>query len=462
MLADSFGRIATDLRVSVTDRCNLRCSYCMPPEGLDWLPGPALLTDGELARLISIAVQRLGITEVRFTGGEPLLRRGLPGLVAARRGPAPAARDLAHHQRDRAGPAGRATAPPPGWTGSTSPSTPCPAQTFKTLARRDRLPDVLAGLAAAAAAGLAPVKVNAVLMRGVNDHEAPGLLRFCLDRGYQLRFIEQMPLDAQHGWRRADMVTADEILAAPVGTSSRSLPTNPVRPRIGPRRDVPGQRRPRPRRCHRIGDQALLRSMRPGPADRRRPGPQLPVRQRARATCAPYCAPAPATTSSPPLWRASRRHQTSRTRHQRSRVPPARPANVSHRRLTAAVTAGYPSRASRNRSVADIDSRRQSITVRSGPSAERSRSSGRRRWGELVPLGRTRSLASAPAGRAAPASPAAPTGHPGHGGPAVPARLPTVPARRGDLASWRTGPTLERSCPIWRIRPSPASRSRDR
>ncbi len=83
MLADSFGRIATDLRVSVTDRCNLRCSYCMPAEGLDWLPGPALLTDGEVSRLIAVAVQRLGVTEVRFTGGEPLLRRGLTGLVAA-------------------------------------------------------------------------------------------------------------------------------------------------------------------------------------------------------------------------------------------------------------------------------------------------------------------------------------------------------------------------------------------
>ena len=87
-------------------------------------------------------------------------------------------------------------------------------ETFATLARRNRLPDVLAGLSAAAAAGLTPVKVNTVLMRGVNDHETTSLLRFCLDRGYQLRFIEQMPLDAQHGWRRADMVTADEILAA--------------------------------------------------------------------------------------------------------------------------------------------------------------------------------------------------------------------------------------------------------
>jgi cyclic pyranopterin phosphate synthase len=212
VLADSFGRIATDLRVSVTDRCNLRCSYCMPPEGLDWLPRPALLTDDEVSRLISVAVQRLGVTEVRFTGGEPLLRRGLTGLVAATSaldprpeislttngiGLARLAGPLAAAGLDRL---------------NVSLDTLSP-QTFKELARRDRLPDVLAGLAAAAGAGLAPVKVNAVLMRGVNDHEAPGLLRFCLDRGYQLRFIEQMPLDAQHGWRRADMITADEILA---------------------------------------------------------------------------------------------------------------------------------------------------------------------------------------------------------------------------------------------------------
>ena len=213
MLADSFGRIATDLRVSVTDRCNLRCSYCMPAEGLDWLPSPALLTDDELARLIAIAVQRLGITEVRFTGGEPLLRRGLPGLVAAAAALCPRPEislttngiglaRLAGPLRD----AGLDRI-------NVSLDTLSP-QTFATLARRDRLPDVLAGLAAAAAAGLAPVKVNAVLMRGVNDQEAAPLLRFCLDRGYQLRFIEQMPLDAQHGWRRADMVTADEILAA--------------------------------------------------------------------------------------------------------------------------------------------------------------------------------------------------------------------------------------------------------
>ena len=213
MLADSFGRIATDLRVSLTDRCNLRCSYCMPAEGLDWLPSPALLTDDELARLIAIAVQRLGITEVRFTGGEPLLRRGLAGIVA---------RTAALRPRPEislttngiglarlAGPLREA-----GLDRLNVSLDTLSRETFVTLARRDRLPDVLAGLSAAAAAGLAPVKVNTVLMRGVNDHEATSLLRFCLDRGYQLRFIEQMPLDAQHGWRRADMVTADEILAA--------------------------------------------------------------------------------------------------------------------------------------------------------------------------------------------------------------------------------------------------------
>jgi cyclic pyranopterin phosphate synthase len=185
----------------------------MPAEGLDWLPGPARLTDDELARLIAIAVQRLGITEVRFTGGEPLLRRGLAGIVAR----TAALRPRPEISLTTNGIGLARLAGPLHQAGldrlNVSLDTLSP-ETFATLARRDRLPDVLAGLAAAAAAGLAPVKVNTVLMRGVNDHEAASLLRFCLDHRYQLRFIEQMPLDAQHGWRRADMVTADEILAA--------------------------------------------------------------------------------------------------------------------------------------------------------------------------------------------------------------------------------------------------------
>jgi GTP 3',8-cyclase len=211
VLTDSFGRIATDLRVSLTDRCNLRCTYCMPPEGLDWLPKPELLTDDELIRLITIAVERLGIREVRFTGGEPLLRRGLASIVArtASLRPRPEISLTSNGiGLDRlAGPLKAA-----GLDRINVSLDTLRAETFRKLARRDRLPDVLAGLKAAATAGLTPVKVNAVLMRGINDDEAVPLLRFCLDRGYELRFIEQMPLDAQHGWRRADMVTADEIL----------------------------------------------------------------------------------------------------------------------------------------------------------------------------------------------------------------------------------------------------------
>ena len=213
MLADSFGRIATDLRVSVTDRCNLRCSYCMPAAGLDWLPGPALLTDDEISRLISVAVRQLGITEVRFTGGEPLIRPGLTAIIVrtAALEPRPEI-SLTTNGIGLARLAGPLAAA--GLDRLNVSLDTLSRQTFVTLARRDRLSDVLAGLSAAADAGLAPVKVNTVLMRDINDHEAGALLRFCLDRCYQLRFIEQMPLDAQHGWSRADMVTAGEILAS--------------------------------------------------------------------------------------------------------------------------------------------------------------------------------------------------------------------------------------------------------
>ncbi|MFJ4834604.1 GTP 3',8-cyclase MoaA [Streptomyces sp. NPDC088747] len=211
MLTDTHGRTATDLRVSLTDRCNLRCTYCMPAEGLRWLPKPELLTDDEIVRMVSIAVTELGVTEVRFTGGEPLLRPGLVGIVerCAALGPRPrlslttngiglarTAKALRTAGLDRV---------------NVSLDTLDP-EVFRTLTRRDRHHDVLAGLAAARAAGLTPVKVNTVLMRGVNDGEAAGLLGLCLQEGYEQRFIEQMPLDAQHGWQRTDMVTAAEIL----------------------------------------------------------------------------------------------------------------------------------------------------------------------------------------------------------------------------------------------------------
>ncbi|MEU9505510.1 GTP 3',8-cyclase MoaA [Micromonospora sp. NPDC048170] len=213
VLADRYGRVARDLRVSLTDKCNLRCTYCMPAEGLPWLAGPALLSDDEIVRLVGVAVRLLGVTEVRFTGGEPLIRPGLVGIVAAVAALEPRPRISLTTNGiglDRLAPALRAA----GLDRVNVSLDTLDPKRFTRLTRRPRLADVLAGLAGAAAAGLTPVKVNSVLMRGVNDDEAPELLRFALTHGYELRFIEQMPLDAQHGWDRDTMVTADGILAS--------------------------------------------------------------------------------------------------------------------------------------------------------------------------------------------------------------------------------------------------------
>ena len=208
---DTFGRRAVDLRVSLTDRCNLRCTYCMPEEGLSWLAKSDLLDDAEIIRLVRIAVTRLGVTEVRFTGGEPLLRPGLVGIVAACAELEP--RPELSITTNALGLARTAVALRSAGLDRVNVSLDTlDRETFHTLTRRDRLPDVVAGLAAADAAGLRPVKINTVLLRGVNDHEAPDLLEWSLQHGYELRFIEQMPLDAQHGWDREQMVTAEEIL----------------------------------------------------------------------------------------------------------------------------------------------------------------------------------------------------------------------------------------------------------
>ena len=210
ILADGYGRVASDLRVSLTDRCNLRCSYCMPPEGLEWLPGAEVLTDSEIVQLVRIGVERLGITTVRLTGGEPLLRRSLEQLVAVFASLEP--RPQIALTTNGIGLAARASALAAAGLDRINISLDTlDPDTFAKLSRRRRLPDVLAGVAASRAAGLHPVKINTVLMRGVNDHEAVDLLRWAMAEGVQLRFIEQMPLDAQHGWRRDEMVTAAEI-----------------------------------------------------------------------------------------------------------------------------------------------------------------------------------------------------------------------------------------------------------
>jgi cyclic pyranopterin phosphate synthase len=212
-LVDSYGRVATDLRVSLTDRCNLRCTYCMPAEGLDWLPAEQLLRPEELTRLLRIAVTRLGVTSVRFTGGEPLLAKRLEEVVAATAQLRP--RPEIALTTNGVGLARRAEALAAAGLDRVNVSLDSvDAARFAAITRRDRLPDVLAGLSAASTAGLAPVKVNAVLDPVTGLDDAVSLLRFCLDHGYQLRIIEQMPLDAGHHWRRGETLTADDVLAA--------------------------------------------------------------------------------------------------------------------------------------------------------------------------------------------------------------------------------------------------------
>ncbi|MFI6843234.1 GTP 3',8-cyclase MoaA [Kitasatospora sp. NBC_00085] len=209
-LLDRFGRVHTDLRVSLTDRCNLRCTYCMPAEGLDWLPKAEVLSDDEVVRLVRIAVERLGIASVRLTGGEPLLRRGLPELVGRITALGPEV-SLTTNGIGLARTAG-ALKEAGLHRVNVSLDTLRPER-YAEITRRDRIADVFAGLAAAQAAGLAPVKVNAVPVRGVNDDEILDLAEFAAGHGYRMRFIESMPLDAQGAWDRATMITADEILA---------------------------------------------------------------------------------------------------------------------------------------------------------------------------------------------------------------------------------------------------------
>ena len=232
-LVDRHGRRATDLRLSVIDKCNLRCTYCMPAGGLPWLPAAQLMTPAEITRLVHVGVTELGVTELRLTGGEPLVRADLEDIIAGIRATHP---DLpVSLTTNGIGLAARAQGlAEAGLSRINISLDSLDAATFRALARRDRLADVLAGAEAAAAAGLTPVKINAVLMRGVNDHEAPELLAWALARGFALRFIEQMPLDADHGWTRADMVTADQIRHR-LGARYR------LTPHPGPREGAPAE-----------------------------------------------------------------------------------------------------------------------------------------------------------------------------------------------------------------------------
>jgi cyclic pyranopterin phosphate synthase len=198
------------MRLSLTDKCNLRCTYCMPAEGLEWLSKQAVMSAAEIVRIVRVGVELLGVRELRLTGGEPLVRADLIDIIAALRQAHPAlpiSMTTNGVGLDKKAAALKAA----GLTRINVSLDSLHEETFTKLTRRPFLDRVLAGVDAAWAAGLGPVKLNAVLMRGINDAESPSLLAWALDRGYELRFIEQMPLDADHGWTRRNMITAAEI-----------------------------------------------------------------------------------------------------------------------------------------------------------------------------------------------------------------------------------------------------------
>ena len=204
-LVDPYGRVVRDLRIAVTDRCNFRCTYCMPEEGMEWMPRSEILTFEEITRVARICVERYGFTGIRLTGGEPTIRAHFSRLVTQLAGlgidvamttNAATLRNSAHDLRAA------------GLNRINISLDTLDREKFERMTRRDELDNVLAGVDAAIDAGFDPVKINAVLLPGVNDQQAPDLLQWCLENDLSLRFIEQMPLDAGHSWDRGTMVTA--------------------------------------------------------------------------------------------------------------------------------------------------------------------------------------------------------------------------------------------------------------
>lgn len=209
-LIDTFGRVARDLRISVTEKCSLRCTYCMPEGGLAAIARDDLLTAIEIARLVKIAVRDLGVHDIRFTGGEPLLRADLAEIIAL--SSAVAGNASISMTTNAVGLDKRIDElVASGLTRINISLDTVDREHFARLTRRDRLPAVLAGIDAARRAGLSPLKINAVLMRDTLEGAAD-LLAFSLETGARLRFIEQMPLDADQQWARDNMVSAAELL----------------------------------------------------------------------------------------------------------------------------------------------------------------------------------------------------------------------------------------------------------
>jgi cyclic pyranopterin phosphate synthase len=215
-LVDSFGRVVRDLRISVTDRCNFRCTYCMPAEGMTWLDRSEVLTYEEIERVARICVEKFGVDSLRLTGGEPTVRAHLPQLIAklaALRLPdgskpdialttnGATLRNIAVELRDA------------GLDRINVSLDSLKPERFFAMTRRDELHNVLAGIAEAQVAGFSPMKVNAVVERGANDDEILDLVRYGRDNNVEVRFIEFMPLDATNEWERNKVVSQDEIVA---------------------------------------------------------------------------------------------------------------------------------------------------------------------------------------------------------------------------------------------------------
>ncbi len=208
-LIDPFARRVKDLRISITDRCNFRCTYCMPEEGMQWLPRDEVLSYEELARIATVCVERFGFEAIRLTGGEPLIRAHIVRLVELLK---PLGVDLALTTNGVKLPELAHDLAAAGLDRVNISLDSLRRERFLALTRRDELDRVLAGIDAALDAGLHPVKVNAVVIRGINDDEVVDLAAFGRDRGVGMRFIEFMPLDADGAWSRDKVVPAKEIL----------------------------------------------------------------------------------------------------------------------------------------------------------------------------------------------------------------------------------------------------------
>ncbi|MCE2512177.1 MAG: GTP 3',8-cyclase MoaA [Acidimicrobiia bacterium] len=220
-LVDGFGRVHRDLRISVTDRCNFRCTYCMPAEGLEWVPRDDLLTFEEIARVARIMVERYGVNGIRLTGGEPTVRANLPVLVRLL---ADLGTDLAMTTNGVSLPLLAGELHEAGLRRVNVSCDSLRPDRFAELTRRDGLARVLHGIDAALEAGFDPVKVNCVVMRGVNDDEVADFVDFGRNKGLEVRFIEFMPLDADGIWTNDLVVEVDEILAL----VNQASPVEPV------------------------------------------------------------------------------------------------------------------------------------------------------------------------------------------------------------------------------------------